>query len=234
MARKNKKERTYTKIALNDPKSTTAEAFRTLRTNIQFANIDKNIKSIVMTSSDPDEGKSTVLVNLAITMAHADQKVLLIDADLRKPSIHKYFEVVESNGLTNILMDNGEEGNRIQMIPEVPGLHIITSGPIPPNPSELLSSEQMKKFIGKMKEKYDFVLIDSPPVGVVTDAAILSTIVEGTLLVCRQGDTLIESVQFAKEKLEKVNANILGVVLNGVKRTGKKYDYYYYNYSEEA
>lgn len=234
MARKKKTEKTYTKIALNDPKSTSSEAFRTLRTNIQFANIDKNIKSIAMTSPNPDEGKSTVLVNLAITMAHADQKVLLIDGDLRKPTLHKYFEVIESAGLTNILMDNGEEGNRIQKISEVPGLEVITSGPIPPNPSELLSSERMKQFIDRMKEKYDIVLIDAPPIGVVTDAAILSTIVEGTLLVCRQGETLIESVEFAKEKLEKVKANILGVVLNGVKRTGKKYDYYYYNYSEEA
>lgn len=234
MARKKKIEKTYTKIALNNPKSTSSEAFRTLRTNIQFANIDKNIKSIVMTSSNPDEGKSTVLVNLAITMAHADQKVLLIDGDLRKPTINKYFELVESYGLTNILMDGGEGNQGIQKISEVPGLEVITSGPIPPNPSELLSSDQMKRFLARMKEEYDIVLIDAPPVGVVTDAAILSTLVEGTLLTCRQGETLIESVEFAKEKLEKVNANILGVVLNGVKRTGKKYDYYYYNYSEEA
>lgn len=230
---KKKTQKTYTKIALNDPKSTTSEAFRTLRTNIQFANIDKNIKSIVMTSSNPDEGKSTVIVNLAITMAHADQKVLLIDGDLRKPTLNKYFELDESCGLTNILMDQENEAKGIQHLPEVPGMDVISSGPIPPNPSELLGSEQMKHFIERMEGIYDIVLIDAPPVGVVTDAAILSTIVDGTLLVCRQGETLIESVNFAKEKLEKVKANILGVVLNGVQRTGKKYDYYYYNYGED-
>ena len=151
MARKKKIEKTYTKIALNNPISTSSEAFRTLRTNIQFANIDKNIKSIVMTSSNPDEGKSTVLVNLAITMAHADQKVLLIDGDLRKPTINKYFELVESYGLTNILMDGGEGNQGIQKISEVPGLEVITSGPIPTNPSELLSSYQMKRFLARMK-----------------------------------------------------------------------------------
>lgn len=228
------KKRANNGFSVVDSKSNLAEAFRTLRTNIQFSSIDSKLRSIVVTSSKPDEGKSTVIQNLAISMALTNVKVLLIDADLRKPTIYKYFNIGNNSGLTNILMNQAEEEKIVHMIPEVPDLHVMTSGPIPPNPSELLSSQRMAHFLERITEKYDLVLVDSPPVGVVTDAAILSTMVDGTLLVCRQEETNINELVQAKENLEKVNANILGVVLNSVKRTGKKYDYQYYHYGEDA
>lgn len=228
------KKKNSNEFSVVDSKTNIAEAFRTLRTNIQFSSIDSKLHSIVVTSSKPDEGKSTVIQNLAISMALTNIRVLLIDADLRKPTLYKYFNIGNNSGLTNILMDQAEEEKIVHMIPEVPDLHVITSGPIPPNPSELLSSKKMAAFLERITEKYDLVLIDSPPVGIVTDAAILSTMVDGTLLVCKQGGTNIPELVQAKENLEKVNANILGVVLNGVKRTGKKYDYQYYHYGEDV
>lgn len=228
------KKKNSNEFSVVNSKTNIAEAFRTLRTNIQFSSIDSKLSSIVVTSSKPDEGKSTVIQNLAISMALTNTRVLLIDADLRKPTLHKFFNIGNNNGLTNILMNQDEEEKIVHMIPEVQGLHVITSGPIPPNPSELLSSQKMAAFLKRITEKYDLVLIDSPPVGIVTDAAILSTMVDGTLLVCRQGETNIPELVQAKENLEKVNANILGVVLNRVKRTGKKHDYQYYHYGEDV
>lgn len=228
------KKKNSNEFSVVNSKTNIAEAFRTLRTNIQFSSIDSKLSSIVVTSSKPDEGKSTVIQNLAISMALTNIRVLLIDADLRKPTLYKFFNIGNNSGLTNILMNQDEEEKIVHMIPEVQGLHVITSGPIPPNPSELLSSQKMAAFLKRITEKYDLVLIDSPPVGIVTDAAILSTMVDGTLLVCRQGETNIPELVQAKENLEKVNANILGVVLNRVKRTGKKHDYQYYHYGEDV
>lgn len=227
------KKRNFSTISLDDPKSNVAEAFRTLRTNIQFSGIDKKLKSLVITSTRPSEGKSTVIVNLAITMAKANQKVLLVDADLRKPTIKKYFDLPDGTGLTSILVEESAELDAIHRIQEVPSLDIITSGPIPPNPSELLSSTRMKRFVEQMKNRYDMVLIDAPPIGVVSDAAIISTIVDGTILVCVQEETPIDLLKSSKESLEKVNANIIGVVLNGVRKRGNKNDYYYYSYEND-
>ncbi|HHV38998.1 MAG TPA: CpsD/CapB family tyrosine-protein kinase [Tepidimicrobium sp.] len=217
-------------FTLRNPKSVISEAYRTLRTNIQFSSIDKPIKSIVITSSIPGEGKSTIAINTAITMAQAGKKVLLLGCDLRKPSLHKAFIMSNSRGLTNILAGNESYEDIIYKPKGVEGLDIIGSGPIPPNPAELLGSIKMKDFIGDMKQVYDMVILDTPPMGAVTDAAVLSTIVDGTILVCSVGEADIDAARMSKDLLDKVNANILGVVLNKVPVDGG--GYYGYQYSE--
>lgn len=218
-------------ITHENPKSPIAEAFRTLRTNIQFSSIDKALSSIVITSSGPGEGKSTVSVNTAMTIAQSGKKVLLVDCDLRKPKIHTFFRIHNGQGLTNVLAE-GIELREVVYEPEIEdNLHVLTAGPIPPNPSELLGSKRMKEFLKKAETNYHTIILDSPPVGVVTDAAILSTIADGTILVCAVGQAEIEASKMAKSLLEKVNANILGVVLNKVPVTqGGYYKYHYYNY----
>lgn len=222
-------------ISLNHPKSPISEAYRTLRTNIQFSSLDKEIKTISITSPGPEEGKSTTICNLAITMAQANKNILLIDADLRKPKIHKHFELNNTNGLTTALVLNKPLGDVIRKT-TVSGLDILTAGPTPPNPSEILGSNSMKELIEEVREKYDRVLVDSPPIGLVTDPAILSAIVDGTIMVVNFGKTHIDAAQRAKQLLDNVNANILGVVLNKVpiSRNGYYKNYYYQNYYAEA
>lgn len=215
-------------ISLNHPKAPISEAYRTLRTNIQFSSLDKNINTILITSAGPEEGKSTTISNLAITMAQANKKILLIDADLRKPKIHEYFGLNNSTGLTNVLVINKYLEDVVKKS-TVAGLDILTSGPKPPNPSEILGSNSMKELLDEVKRKYDVILLDSPPVGLVTDPAILSAIVDGTILVVNFGKTSIQEAQRSKQLLENVNANILGVVLNKISGKGNGcYNHYYY------
>lgn len=220
-------------IVHNSPKSPIAESYRVLRTNIQFASVDKPTKVMLVTSSCPEEGKTTTIVNLAITFAQSGSKVLLLDADLRKPNVHRSFGLVNNIGMTTVLAQHIDYNTCIASAP-IENLYILTSGPIPPNPSELLSSNAMKSLIGKLREDFDIILLDSPPVGVVTDAAILSTIVDGTILVVSSGKIEIEAVQRAKELLQKVNANILGAVLNNIKRNGRNNYYYNYYYANDC
>lgn len=216
-------------ITNRDPKSSAAEAYRTLRTNIEFSNIDRSIKSIVITSSNPNEGKSTVAINLSVAMANANKKVLLIDSDLRKPTLHLFVGVSNDTGLTNVLVEDVDYKKLVKSISDLEHLDILISGPIPPNPSELLGSNKMKIFLEKVLEDYDMIFLDSPPVGLVTDAAILSTVVDGTILICAAGETEIDQAKVAKSLLEKVNANIIGVVLNKIPiKKGKYYKYNYY------
>lgn len=222
-------------ITHNKPKSPISEAYRTLRTNIQFSSLDKDIKTITVTSSGPGEGKSTVMTNLAVTMAQTGKKVIIIDCDLRKPKIHKVFEVQNNIGFTTVLVENTDYKKVARHVDGIDGLDIMPSGPIPPNPSELLGSKKSKDFFEKLKADYDIILIDAPPVGVVTDAAILSTYVDGVILVAGFGQVEVEAIKRTKELLDKVNAPILGVVLNKVpvatgKYYGKYYYYKYYNY----
>ncbi|WP_432407013.1 CpsD/CapB family tyrosine-protein kinase [Wukongibacter sp. M2B1] len=222
-------------ISLNNPKSLISEAYRTLRTNVQFSGVDKNIKSIAITSFNAEEGKTTTISNLAIMMARADKRVLLIDADLRRPKIHEYFEMNNISGLTNALILN-QPLKSIRKKSKVKGLDILTSGPKPPNPSEILDSNAMKILISQAEEEYDRILLDSPPIGAVTDPAILSVIVDGTILVINHGKTSIDEAKRAKLLLENVNANILGVVLNKIPKNSKGYynNYYHQNYYAEG
>lgn len=219
-------------ITYTNPKSPTAEAYRVLRTNLQFVNIDKYIRSIVITSSQPKEGKSTVIANYAVTLAQSHRNVLLVDCDLRKPSLHKFFDTSHNSGLTNIIFEDIDYQDVIHHT-NIENLDILASGPIPPNPAEVLGSNKMKTLLDKLKEAYDVILIDSPPIGLVTDSAILSTIVDGTIFVCEAGKTNVNTAKYAKSSLDKVNANILGVVLNKVPKDNRGYfkypNYQYYN-----
>jgi len=218
--------------AFSDPKSIASEAYRVLRTNLQFSSFDKQIKTIVVTSSTPGEGKTTTIANLAITIAQSGAKVLLVDTDLRKPRIHNLFGLNNSKGITTLLAQHGELKDYIERV-SVNNLDILKSGPIPPNPSELLGSNAMKNFIQKAKEDYDIILLDSAPVGAVTDAAVLSAILDGVIFVINSGKVDSEVVKRAKESLENVKANILGVVLNNITKQNQGGYYHYQYYGEE-
>lgn len=213
-------------VAATDPKSSIAEAYRTLRTNIQFASIDKELKSLMVTSTGPGDGKSTTISNLAIVMAQSDMNVLLVDADLRKPTVHHTYLVSNQRGLSTVIAGQERIDDTVCET-NIQNLWVIPSGPIPPNPAELLNSVKMNTFIREATARYDAVLFDAPPVLAVTDAQILSTKVDGTILVINAGKTPREQALKAKSQLHNVRANLIGTVLNNkdIKREG---DYYYY------
>jgi capsular exopolysaccharide synthesis family protein len=212
------------------PKSIVSEAYRTLRTNIQYSSFDKQIRTIVVTSAEAAEGKSTVSGNLALTFAQNEKKVILIDCDLRKPSVHKNFKISNLIGLSEVLIGKEKLEDVIQKRNQ--NLDILTSGKIPPNPSEMLSSSAMTKLIEKLKEIYDIIILDSAPLQAVTDAQVLSTKVDGTIIVVRAQRTNREAVIEAKKLLDKVGAHIIGTVLHAVENTRGKY-YYYYGINDE-
>lgn len=212
-------------VAFKNPKSRAAEAFRTLRTNIQFSGLDDSLSSIVVTSSEPSEGKSTVLINLAITIAQSGKKVLVIDCDIRRPTVHKKLGLPNAEGLTNLLIQDKESFDEVVLTTKVPNLSALTSGPTPPNPAELLGTKRMKSIIRQLTGSFDMVLIDAPPVIAVTDAQILATIAEGTLIVTSYGATEKFGLVKTKELLDKVGAKVLGVVINKVP---EKSEHYYY------
>ncbi|WP_302632294.1 CpsD/CapB family tyrosine-protein kinase [uncultured Clostridium sp.] len=207
------------------PKSTEAESYRRLRTNIEYSSFDDKYKVIVVTSSFPEEGKSTTAGNLAISMSDTEKKVLLIDCDIRKPSLHKKFKISNSKGLTELIMGRSSFDEVSYKYNE--NLTVITSGSKVPNPSELLASEVMNIFLQEARENFDYVVIDTPPVQLVTDAQILSSKADGTLLVVKAESTKKNQVASSVGLLRKVNATVMGTVLNAVKNTvEKKYNYY--------
>jgi capsular exopolysaccharide synthesis family protein len=212
-------------ILEKDPKSIAAESYRTLRTNIQYSSFDKEYKVIMVTSSEPGEGKSTIAGNLALSFAQDGKRVLLIDCDLRKPSLHKKFKISNLVGLSDVLI--GKEDLKTALHRYNENLVVLTSGKIPPNPSEMLSSKTMSMLLEELKGVFDCVILDTPPVQAVTDSQILSTKADGTILVIRAERTKRDSVQNALGLLKKVNANIIGTVLNGVDSGRNKYYYYY-------
>lgn len=218
-------------VTLTDNKSVAAEAYRTLRTNIQFSSYDKEMRVITVTSSRPGEGKSTVACNMAITFAENGNRVLLVDADLRRPTVHKKFKLPNSQGIVNVIM-NHELLEEITHSNVIEGLDIITSGVIPPNPSELLGSKKNQRLIEHLREIYDVIILDTPPLLAVTDAQVLTTISDGTVLVAQHGVTKKDEVIQAKALLEKVNGNILGVVLSQIPADDNSY-YYYYSYEDK-
>lgn len=218
----------------NNPKSHIAEAYRILRTNIEFSNIDKNIKTILVTSAQQNEGKSTSISNLASTFASLEnKKVLIIDCDLRNPSVHKMFNVSNISGLTDVLTGQKDIEKCIEKT-KVKNLDILKAGKIPPNPSEILQSKKMRNFMEVIKEYYDYIFIDSPPVGIVTDASILAQYADGTILLVAANEADIEAVKVAKERLEGVNANILGAILNKFEVDSSSYGYYNYYYGSTS
>ena len=205
----------------NKTKSIVGEAYRTLRTNIQYSFFDKEIKTIVITSAEMGEGKSTVARNIALTFAQTEKKVILIDCDLRNPSVHENFKVSNSVGISEVLLGKATLEESVQKRND--NFYFLTSGKIPPNPSEMLASSAMTELIEKLKEEYDIIVLDTTPLQVVTDAQILSTKVDGIILVVRAARTKKDVVIEAKNLLDKVGANIIGTVLYAVKNINGKY-----------
>lgn len=222
-------------ITYSSPKDPISEAFRNMRTNITFSDIDEELKVLTVTSVGKGEGKSTIMANYAVALAQSRKKVLLIDCDLRRPRLHRLFEQPNKRGLTNILLRETEAVNTIQST-EVENLFLITSGPIPPNPSEILASKRLGALIQELKQTFDYILIDAPPVGVVTDAAVLSQVTDGYILVAAIDVTNREGLKVALSTLENVNANIIGVVVNNAPANKRSGYYYYaeYAYEEEG
>ncbi|KHD35760.1 capsular biosynthesis protein [Clostridium acetobutylicum] len=221
-------------VVKDKPKSPIAEAYRTLRSNIQFSSFDKDMQLILVTSSGPGEGKSTTSCNLALAMAESGNSVLLMDCDLRKPSVHKKFKISNNDGLSNVLAGHTKFENASNWYSK--NLCILTAGKIPPNPAEMLASKRMKAFLAEARGVFKYIILDAPPVIAVTDPQILSTMVDGVILVVTSGVADIEAAKRAKELLENVNANIIGSVLNRVdteSRRGYYGSYYYYGHEEE-
>ncbi|WP_409306095.1 CpsD/CapB family tyrosine-protein kinase [Peribacillus sp. SCS-155] len=209
-----------------NPKSPISEQFRTIRTNIQFSSIDNDLQTLLVTSAGPGEGKSTTASNLAVVFAQQGKHVLLVDTDLRKPTTHYTFNITNTFGLTNVLTKQMELTDAVNQTEEN-NLYILTSGPIPPNPAELLGSKAMEQFIEKAKMEFDLIIFDTPPVMAVADAQILSNSCDGTVLVVSSGKTEKESILKAKELLSTANGKLLGVVLNNKKTQDNNYYYYY-------
>ena len=211
--------------------SMAAESYRTLRTNISLSQVDNPVRTLLVTSCIPREGKSTTVANLGVTFALAQQKVLIIDADLRRPILHRLFGVPNVQGLTHTLSDTIEY-DQVFTPTKIPNLWVVTSGIIPPNPSELLGSKKMKLFLERVKQQFDMILLDSPPISSLADASVLGSIVDGVLFIVKVNMANRDLIQKAKDQLETVGANIIGVVLNDVdvKRDGYYKYYYYYNY----
>jgi tyrosine-protein kinase Etk/Wzc len=213
------------------PDSIPSEAFRALRTRIQFSRVNtESLKTLLITSSAPQEGKTTIAVNLAGSFAHSKKKVLLIDCDLRKPSVHKLFGANRTPGLIDYLTGNAKL-NDVLGISAIPNLNYITSGTIPPNPAEMLDSQEMRNFLKKLRDEYDLIILDSPPIIAVTDSEILTSMVDGTLLVVSSENTEIDMMERSVELIRRENTQFLGTVLNNFSYKsgyGSYYKYYYY------
>lgn len=215
-------------ITYSDPKSSVSEGIRTIRTNLQFSNIDQDVKKIMVTSSMPGEGKSFISANLAIAFAQDGKKVLVIDCDLRKGRMHRIFEEGNGKGLSNLLIDDIEEKYKKYIKQtKVPNLSIITAGVVPPNPSELLNSEANKKLISILEKEYDYIIFDCVPINGLPDSLIMSNLVDKTILVSAIKETPIELLQQTTKSLQNVESNIAGIVVN---KTNSNHDKYYGHY----
>lgn len=213
-------------VTLDNPHSYISEEFKTIRTNIQFAMVNKKLKTVLVTSSNPNEGKTTICANLAVTFANQGKKVLLVDADMRNPSIHQKFHCRNNKGLTNLLSDCELSVNSVISATSQRNLFLLTCGPIPPNPSELLDSLRMDEIIGELSEEYELILFDLPPIIAVTDAQVMVPKVDGTVFVIRNGFVDKRDLAKAKELLEYTHGNIIGAIFND-KKSKQDIDGYY-------
>ncbi|MBC8449760.1 MAG: polysaccharide biosynthesis tyrosine autokinase [Chloroflexi bacterium] len=222
-------------ITADHPKSPISEAYRVLRTNLQFSSVDRPLKTLLVTSANPIEGKSVTAANIGVVMAQAGHSVIMVDSDLRRPVLHKIFQIPNNEGFTNALLHANPSPGAYLQPTKVENLRVLTTGPLPPNPSELLGSERMKGLIEHLKSEADVVIFDSPPSLAVTDAAVLAMQMDGTLLVVDAGATRRGLAGRAVENLQKVGGNVLGVVLNKLSaRRGGYYYHYYYYYSSDS
>jgi polysaccharide biosynthesis transport protein len=226
-------------VALNDNRSATAEAYRHLRTSLLFSSAGKPPQAILVTSSQPSEGKTTTAINTAITLAQSGVEVVIIDCDLRRPRLHQHFNMGNTHGLTNYLSGEKNPENLLKPLPQLQNLKVITSGPIPPNPAELLSSNEMKTLLQFLKGNFKHIIVDSPPAISFTDAAIISTLVDGVVIVAMAGKSSTHLIKRFKTRLTNMGARIYGVVLNGIKPNSLEYGYYgyggynsYYSYDD--
>lgn len=223
-------------VTVAQPKSTASEAYRGIRTSLFFSAADNAPRTVLITSAAPSEGKTMTAANVAVTMAQAGNRVLIIDCDMRRPRVHRMFNVQRDRGVSNVLVGNCPLAEAI--IPSaVPGLDVLPAGPVPPNPSEMLGSQSMVKLFQTLRERYDRIIVDSPPITAVTDAVILSRLADGVLLVVRAGETHREIIRNGVELLKAANAHILGAILNGVdmgRDSYYYYQYYYYYYGEDG
>jgi non-specific protein-tyrosine kinase len=210
-------------ITLVNPRSAVAEAYRTLRTNIQFSSLDEPLRTLLVASASADEGKSTTLANLAVTFAQAGRRTILVDSDLRRPSLHAIFGMPNDQGLTTMLLQDDAPAPLVET--PIEGLRLLASGPIPPNPSELLASRRLEGAIARLRDDADLVLFDSPPALAVSDAAVLSRRVDGVVLVVRAGKTRREHAARARQVLERAGARLLGVVLTNASVEDAVYSY---------
>ena len=218
-------------ITVTDPTSVDTEQFNTIRTNIKFSNVDKDYKTLMVTSSNISEGKSTVSANIATTFAKQGLHTLLVDSDLRRPTVDATFGIDNPQGLSNYLSERNFDINSIIYKTSVKNLYVMPSGPIPPNPSELIGSKRMAELIKKLSDQLDLVIFDAPPVLSVTDAQIISTNVDGTILVVRANKTEKATVKEAVRLIKQVGGHIIGTILNDVEVKGSGY-YGYYGYSK--
>ena len=217
----------YRLVTLLYPRSTASEAFRTLRTNVDFASVDVPVTTLLVTSSLPGEGKTTVAANLAVAFAQAGRRTILVDADLRHPEVHAVFKCESVIGLTSLLRSDVAGFKSVLKSTEQANLRILPAGPIPPNPAELIGSQKMRSIIESLKRDADILIFDSPPLRAVTDAAILAPAVDATLLIIQAGRTRGGAVRHGREALARVGAKVIGATLNGV-RAGKEEAYYGY------
>ncbi len=211
-------------ITLTDPRSPISEAYRTLRTNLSFYSVDNPIRTLVVTSPAPDEGKSTTIANLAVTMAQSGRRTILVDCDLRRPTLHELFEVDNNTGITSMVLN--ENAPPPLRKTEVENLWLLPSGPKPPNPADLLGSRQIDRVLTQLKEQADIVLLDAPPVVGVTDAAVLGAKADGVLLIINAGKTRREHAERAKELLERARVRIIGAALTNAQSDNSLSAYY--------
>jgi len=219
-------EKTNELITVAEPRSAISEAYRTLRTNLDFASLDRALKTLVITSAGVGEGKSTTLANLAVVSAQAGRRVILVDADLRRPTLHQILGASNEAGLTSMVVDEARLMAPPLQETGIPGLSLLASGPLPPNPAELLGSRRMAEVIATLAEQADQVFFDTPPIVAVTDAAVLATRVDGVLLVIGAGKTRREYARMAVQRLEQINARLVGTVLTNVEAGGGFTGYY--------
>jgi polysaccharide biosynthesis transport protein len=223
-------------ICQDQPRSPVSEAFRSLRTNIQYSNIDAPLRTLLVTSPSPREGKTLVCANLAVVFAQGGKNVILVDADLRRPAVHKRLEVSNNIGLTNLLLQPEIVLDGMLQKTKTANLSVVSAGDLPPNPAELLGTRKMRLILDKLKEGMNILVIDSPPVLPVADPSVLAPIVDGVLLVLQPGKTTLSEARDTVERLRRVNAKIIGIILNNVDLKGSSYHYFYrknYHYYRE-